>query len=65
MNSFVITPRSKKEYQFLIDLIHKLNLNTSELSKEEIEDAGLLFLMKQADRSKTVSRDTIMKKLKS
>ncbi len=65
MNTFVITPRNKKEYQFLYDLMHKLNLNTSELSSEEMEDAGLLLLMKQSDRSKTVSRESIMKKLKS
>ena len=65
MNSFVITPRNKAEYQFLFSLMQKLNLNSKELSREEIEDAGLLYLMQQADRSKTVSRDSVMKKLKA
>jgi hypothetical protein len=64
MNSFVITPRNKAEYQFLFSLMQKLKLNSKELSREEIEDAGLLYLMKQADRSKTVSRDSVLKKLR-
>ncbi len=65
MNSFVITPRNKKEYKFLFDLMNKLNLKSSELSKETVENAGLLLLMNQADRNKTVRRETIMKKLNS
>lgn len=34
------------------------------LSKEEKEDIGLLLLMQQADRTKTVSRDEVFKLLK-
>ncbi|MDI6778808.1 MAG: hypothetical protein QME25_01235 [Bacteroidota bacterium] len=35
------------------------------LSDEEIEDLGLSILMREADRTKKVSRETIMRKLKS
>ena len=33
------------------------------LSDEEKEDMGLGFLMSQADRNKTISREEVMKKL--
>jgi hypothetical protein len=41
----------------------KIGLEYKTLSEEEIEDLGLTILMKQSDRTKTVSRETVMRKL--
>lgn len=64
MKSLVITPKDKTELKFVNDLLMKLGISATTMSKEEMEDIGLVRLMKEADRSKKVSRDSVMKKLK-
>ena len=65
MKSIIVTPKDTNEFRFLTGLLHKLKISARELSEEEIEDFGLSLLMKQADRSKKVSRESVMKKLAS
>ena len=64
MKTFVITATNKTEENFVETLLKKLGISTQKMSKEESEDYGMLQLMKQADRTKKVSRSSIMKKLK-
>jgi len=64
MESVIITPRNKKESQFLTDLLGKLGIANKKLSITEKEDLGLAILMQEADRSKKVSEKIIMRKLK-
>ena len=63
MKPVVITPKNKKEFDFVSLLLNKLKISSRILSTEEIEDLGLAKLMRDADRSNKVSRETIMKKL--
>jgi len=63
MESVVITPRNKKELEFVSDLMEKLGISTKKLSLEEKEDLGLGMLMREADRSKKISEKIILKKL--
>jgi len=63
MKAIVVTPKSDNEFKFVADLLKKLGIGTSTLTKSEIEDIGMLRLMKNADKSKRVSRTEIMKKL--
>jgi hypothetical protein len=65
MKGIVITPKSQTELKFVTDLLKKLGISTSTMTDEEMEDLGLLKLMKAANKSKTVSRDSVMKKLNS
>jgi len=65
MESVIITPRNKKELQFISDLLSKLGIQSTKLTLEEKEDLGLSLLMKETDRSKKVSENVVMKKLKS
>ncbi len=65
MKSVVITLKNETEYKFLSGLLNKLGIKQHTLTEEEVEDAGLLMMMKQVDRSKKVSRESIMKKLQS
>lgn len=65
MKSIIITPRNTKEFKFLAGLLNKLAISSRILTATEIEDMGMSLLMKQADRSKKVSRESIMRKLGS
>jgi hypothetical protein len=65
MRPVVINPKTKTELKFVSDLLKKLNISSHILSEEEVEDFGMSFLMSEVDRSKKVSRNAIMRKLKS
>lgn len=65
MKGLVITAKSKSEFKFVSDLLKKLGISSSTMSEEELEDLGLSKLMKSVDRSKKVSRETVMAKLRS
>lgn len=51
MSTIVVNPKNEKEFQFLFELLQKLNINAKVLSYEDFEDLGLFFLMKDIDRS--------------
>ena len=63
MKAIVVTPKNDNEFKFVADLLKKLGIGTSTLTKGEIEDIGMLKLMNNVDKSKRVSRTEIMKKL--
>lgn len=63
MKSILINTKSKKELDFVSELLTKLKISSRTLNSEDIEDIGMGELMKEADRTKTISRDVIMKKL--
>ena len=65
MKSLLITPKDSKELKFISELLQKMDISTKVLSEEEKEDAGLLALMQEADKNKTVSVQEIKRKLKS
>lgn len=65
MKALVIKSKSQSEMKFLADLMKKLGISARVIDIEEVEDYGMATLMKEADRSKKVSRETIMKKLQS
>ncbi len=65
MKAMVITPRSETEFKFINDLLKKLGITTSTMTAEELEDIGLSKMLKAVDKTKKVSRETILLKLKS
>jgi len=65
MKALLIKSNSQAELKFLSDLLKKLGVSARVMDIEEIEDYGMSMLMKDEDRSKKVSRDTVLKKLKS
>jgi hypothetical protein len=65
MKGVVVTAKSQSEYKFLMDLLAKLGMSSAPVSEEELEDLALSKMMKSVDRKKKVSRDAVMKKLKS
>ena len=63
MKAIVVTPKSDNEFKFIKDLLKKLRIGASTLTTEEIEDFGMLKLLRSVDKSKKASRAEIMKKL--
>lgn len=63
MKSIVITPKDSKELRLIAQLLDKMGISSTILSEEEKEDAGLLMLMKEADKREIVSRKEIIDKL--
>lgn len=65
MKSIVITPKTRSDLDLLSQLLKKLNIEAAYISSEEKEDLGLKILMRDADRKKTVSKNAVIRKLKS
>ena len=65
MNGLIISTKTQSEYKFLYDLLKKLGIKSTTLSENEMEDLGMSFLMKKVDRTKKVSRESVIKKLQS
>lgn len=63
MDALIIKSKNRSDLKLISDLVKKMGLESKSLSEEEIEDLGLTILMKQADRSKTIPRETVMRKL--
>lgn len=65
MSTLVITPQNKSELDLLIALLKKMQIHVAVIDEDEKEDMGLVLLMKEADRTDKVSRESIIAKLKS
>jgi ribosomal 50S subunit-associated protein YjgA (DUF615 family) len=61
----VITPKSQAEFKFINDLLKKLGVVTATMSEEELEDIGLSKMLKSVDKTKKVSKESVLSKLKS
>jgi hypothetical protein len=65
MKALIVKSKSNAEMKFISDLLKKLGVTTRVLDEEEIEDFGMSTLMKGVDRTKKVSKEVVMRKLKS
>jgi hypothetical protein len=63
MTSLLITPKNSRELLLLKELLGKMKIPSHELSTDQKADMALAIMMKEVNRSKKVSRKTIMKKL--
>jgi len=63
MESIVVNPKNKAEFDLLTALLDKMKIDAKVLSEEDKEDLGLALLMKEVNRNEMVSRDEIFKKL--
>jgi hypothetical protein len=65
MKTMIINVKDKKDFELLTIFLKGLEIKARILSDEEKEDFGLIELMKEVDRDKTMSRDSIFSKLSS
>ncbi len=64
MSAVFIKPKSDEELEFVSALLKKLGISSKIVTTEELEDLGLSGLMKKTERTKKVSREEVMRKLK-
>lgn len=60
----VITPKNQGEFKFINDLLKKLGISSATMTEEELEDIGLSKMLKAVDKTKQVSKNSVMQKLK-
>ncbi len=65
MEALIIKPANKKEATLLKSMVEKMKVKYTVLSDEDKEDYALARAMIAAKNSKTVSEESIRKKLKS
>lgn len=65
MATIIINTDDPAKTKALYNAVRKLDLSYKKLTRTQAEDLGLSFAMKAVDRTKKVSRDTIMKNLKN
>jgi len=65
METLVIQSKSRANLKILAELARKLGEQTSEFSSAESEEFNLGILMNEEKTGKTISRETIMRKLNS
>jgi len=65
MEAIVIQSQSKENLRIFKELATKLGENVINLDAEQLEDLAFGLLMKKEKTGKTVSRETIMKKLRA
>ena len=64
MGTILVRPKDVEELKLISDLFSKMKVKIKVLTSDETEDLLFRELMKAADRSQKVSRNTIMNKLK-
>lgn len=61
MEAILVTPKNIEEYSIITEFLKRNRIKNNILSLDDKEDFGLLQLMNDADRSKKVDREAIMK----
>ena len=64
MTELLVYPKTQSELKLVRDLMNKMNIRSLLLTEEQ-EEVALLNAMKEVDRTKFVSRDEVMKKLRA
>lgn len=64
MNGIIITSTNKADIKLFADLATRIGVSFKTLSDKDIIDMGLLGAMEEGKKTKFVSKERIMKKLK-
>jgi hypothetical protein len=64
METIIVSVKDKAELKFVSEMLKKMNIATKVLSDDEMEDLGMIKLLKRVNRNEKVSREKVMAKLK-
>ncbi len=65
MSTLLINSEKEEDLNLFLELAHRLGLTAKVLSKDEKEEIGLHNAMVEGRKTKFVSKEAVMKKLKS
>lgn len=63
MKGLVISIEKDTDFKLLQSLLKKMGLRSKAINQDEVLDFGLSLAMKEVDKTKTVSREKVIKKL--
>lgn len=63
MKGLVISIEKDTDFKLLQSLLKKMGLRSKAINEDEVLDFGLSLAMKEVDKTKTVSREKVIKKL--
>jgi hypothetical protein len=63
METLIVSVKDKAELKLVSEVLKKMRIETKILSDEEIEDIGMIKLLKKVNRKDKVSREKVMAKL--
>jgi len=63
MGAVILTPKNLEEQELLLAIAKKMSIGAKVLSEEEFEDYSLGLMIKESKKSRTVSRESVMKVL--
>ena len=63
MQSLLITPKDEAEFGLLSALLERMHIAATVIADDDKEDIGMDILIQEADRSQSVSRESIFKAL--
>ncbi|MBO0936791.1 hypothetical protein J2I47_09575 [Fibrella sp. HMF5335] len=63
MQSLLITPKDEAEFSLLSALLERMHVTATVIADDDKEDIGMGILIREADRSQQVSRESIFKAL--
>ena len=64
MEALLVHTDNKEDLELIQKLMNKSGVKLKTISAEDLEDIGLSVAMKEADRTKKVSQDVILRKLR-
>lgn len=64
MTALIITAPKPTDLQLFIDLANRIGIKAKKVNDRDIIDSGLLNAMQEGRKTKFVSKDVVMKKLK-
>jgi hypothetical protein len=64
MNAILIKPKNETDFELINSILKRLKVKSKIMRDEELEDLGLSILMTGADRTKKVSEESILRKLR-
>ena len=65
METIIIQPKSKKELEFVAEMLKRLNIKIKILSQEEKKDYGLGIAIDEGLQTKSVSKDSVLNHLRN
>ena len=64
MKSILVSPKSKKEYDLIVELLKRMNVKISQMTMEQLEDFGMSYLLKDGpSKEKKLTRKELNKYL--
>ena len=64
MSAILVQTKNENDLQFISSLLKRMKVKTKVMDDEELEDLGLSVLIRDVDRTKKISEESVLRKLR-